>query len=135
MDITGRLVKKLALQTGSGANGNWQKQDFVIETEDQYPKKVCFSAWAARVDDLSRYNDGDRLKVHFDVASREYNERWYTDLRAWRIEPADAAAPAGGSFQQPSYPSAQAAAPSYSAPAQAPAAPAASSEGDDDLPF
>lgn len=135
MNITGRLIKKLALQTGTGANGNWQKQDFVIETEDQYPKKVCFSAWAARVEDLSRYNDGDRLKVHFDVASREYNERWYTDLRAWRIEYADAAgaAPAQGYYQQAPAPAPQGAAPSYSAPA--PAAPAASNEGEDDLPF
>jgi len=131
MDITGILIKKLALQSGSGANGTWQKQDFVIQTEEQYPKKVCFSAWAQRVDDLSRFQEGSRVKVSFDVASREYNERWYTDLRAWRIEAGDGAPAAGP-------------APAYNAPQSAPAPPQqtysapASSAGndiDDDLPF
>ncbi len=129
MDITGIVIKKLALQTGTGANGNWQKQDFVIQTEEQYPKKVCFSAWAQRVDDLGRFNDGDRVKVSFDVASREYNERWYTDLRAWRIEVADGApAPQAAPYQAPQQ------APAYQAPGQS-SAPAASAEADDDLPF
>lgn len=89
MDITGKLILILNLQTGQGKNGTWQKQDFVIETNDQYPKKICFSAWADKVDELSRYKTGDVLKVFFDVQSREYNGKWYTDLRAWRIQTED----------------------------------------------
>lgn len=130
MDITGLIIKKLSLQTGTGANGNWQKQDFVIQTEEQYPKKVCFSAWAQRVDDLSRFNDGDRVRVHFDVASREYNERWYTDLRAWRIEAGDAAQTPPQNFNAPS-----AAQPQYNAPQSAAPSSAPSTEAEDDLPF
>lgn len=128
MDITGIIIKKLPVQSGTSANGPWQKQDFVIQTEDQYPKQVCFSLWGQRVDDLSRYNENERVRVFFDVSSREYNERWYTDLRAWRIESADAATP-------PPPPAGQTYNPAPAAPAT-PSAPAADSNaGEDDLPF
>lgn len=86
MEVTGKLVTVLAPQTGQGKNGSWKKQDFVIETNDQYPKKICFSAWADKVDELARIKPGETIKVFFDIQSREYNGKWYTDLRAWRIQ-------------------------------------------------
>lgn len=96
LEISGRLPKVLPEQRGSGRNGEWVKQDFVIETTEQYPKKVCLSAWGDKVADLSRTNVGDMLTVSFNVESREYNERWYTDIRAWRITSAmGGGAPAG----------------------------------------
>ncbi|MCO5247692.1 MAG: DUF3127 domain-containing protein [Chitinophagales bacterium] len=106
MDITGKIIKMMDVVSGTSANGAWQKREFVIETMDQYPKKACFSTWAQRVDDLNNFNVGDVVRVSFDVSSREFNERWYTDLRAWRIENANN--PNGGSgFEQqqptPSY--------------------------------
>lgn len=128
MDITGIIIKKLPVQSGTSANGPWQKQDFVIQTEEQYPKQVCFSLWGQRVDDLSRYNENERVRVFFDVSSREYNERWYTDLRAWRIESADAATP-------PPPPAGQTYNPAPSAALATPSAPADSNAGEDDLPF
>lgn len=92
LEVTGKLIKILPAQTGSGARGNWVKQEFVIETMDQYPKKICLSLWGDKADSLGRYSLNDEIKVSFNVESREYNERWYTDLRAWKIEPG-----AGGS--------------------------------------
>lgn len=86
LEITGRLVKIMPEQTGSGKNGNWVKQEFVIETAEQYPKKVCFSLWGDKTSVLKSVSQGDELKVFFNVESREYNERFYTDLRAWRVE-------------------------------------------------
>jgi hypothetical protein len=97
MDITGRLIQILAKQTGQGKNGTWQKQDFVIETNDQYPKKVCLSAWADKVDELAGCREGETLKVFFDVQSREYNGKWYTDLRAWKIQKGGGDQSGGGS--------------------------------------
>ncbi len=85
LEITGKLIKKLPEQTGEGKFGKWIKQDFVIETSDQYPKKVCFSTWGDKTDMLKKFNEGDVLTVSFNPESREYNERWYTDLRAWKI--------------------------------------------------
>jgi hypothetical protein len=85
MEITGNLIHILPLQTGQGKNGPWKKQDFVIETQDTYPKKICLSAWGDKVD-TSRLSIGQSLKVSFDVESREYNGRWYTDLKAYSVQ-------------------------------------------------
>lgn len=88
IEITGKLIKKLAEQTGEGKFGKWIKQEFVIETTDQYPKKVCFAAWGDKTDALKQINDGETITVSFNPESREYNERWYTDLKAWKISKA-----------------------------------------------
>ncbi len=86
LEITGKLLQKLAEQTGEGKNGVWKKQDFIIETNDQFPKKVCISAWGDKVNNLSQVNSGDEITVSFNVESREYNGKWYTDLKAWKID-------------------------------------------------
>jgi hypothetical protein len=94
MQLTAKLVQLLPLQTGTGKNGEWKKQDIIVETEGQYPKKVCISIWGDKIKtDLLK--TGTLLNISFDVESREYNSRWYTDVKAWKIEPAGAgAAPA-----------------------------------------
>ena len=90
LELVGKLIKVLPEVTGQGKNGPWSKQDFVIETLDsQYPKKVCMTAWGEKVNDLKQFADGDTLKATFSAESREYNERWYTELRAFRIELAE----------------------------------------------
>ncbi|MEN9345943.1 MAG: hypothetical protein RLZZ60_1412 [Bacteroidota bacterium] len=86
MEISGRIIQKLGLQEGNSAKGTWKKQDFIIETIDKYPKKVCVSAWSEKVDDLNRYNINDEVKLSINIESREYNGRWYTDVRFWKIE-------------------------------------------------
>ncbi|MCO5234130.1 MAG: DUF3127 domain-containing protein [Chitinophagales bacterium] len=129
MEIVGVLTKKLPVESGTSANGTWQKQLFVIETEEQYPKKICFSAWNRRVEELTNFSEGNKLKVSFDISSREYNERWYTDVSAWRIEAASNAGTSQGQYSTP----APATAPSYSAPASP--APDNEQHADDDLPF
>lgn len=87
MEVTGRLIQKLSLQQGVGKSGsNWQKQEFVIETlESQYPQKICASLWGDKTDMLNSFNIGDTVVVSFDISSREYNGKWYTDVRAWKI--------------------------------------------------
>jgi len=84
MEITGNLIHILPAQTGQGKNGPWKKQEFVIETTDTYPKKVCLAAWGDKVD-LAKYKTGQSIKVSFDVESREYNGKWYTDLKAYNV--------------------------------------------------
>ncbi|MCR9063751.1 MAG: DUF3127 domain-containing protein [Cytophagales bacterium] len=113
MEISGNIIQILPLQSGEGKNGVWKKQDFVIETESQYPKKVCISMWGDRIDE-SVLQVGNNVTASIDVESREYNGRWYTDVKAWKIE-------ATGTAQSPES----------SAPAEIPAA----MEGEDDLPF
>lgn len=84
--LEGKIVKKLDIQEGVSTRGPWKKQDFVIETSEQYPKKVCISCWNEKTDELAQFQMNDELKVSVNIESREYNNRWYTDIKAWRIE-------------------------------------------------
>ncbi len=87
VELKGRMIKKLPVMNGESRNGNkWEKQDFVIETEEQYPKKVCISVWGDRVRELEKFREGDMVLASVNIESREYNERWYTDIRAWRLQ-------------------------------------------------
>ena len=130
LEFEGNLVKVLPEVTGQGKNGVWVKQDFVLETEEQYPKKACFTAWGDKAADLKTYSLGEKLKISFSVESREYNERWYTDLKAFRI---DVAGSAGASTPSSAPTQSQ----GSTAPRQAP--PVADlpsfSADDQDLPF
>jgi len=122
MDITAKLIEILPEQTGQGRNGTWVKISFVVETQEQYPKKICIDAWGDRVDIVKGLNINDMLKVEFDVESREYNGRWYTNVKAWRIEKQNAAST--GSGNNPPLPD-----------IEEPAASTDSFEPTDDLPF
>ena len=95
MEITGRLIMVLPLQQGTGKSGTpWQKQEFIIETIEQYPKKICANLWGDKTDALQRLQIGTVVKMSFSLESREFNGKWYTDVRAWKLELADAI-PAG----------------------------------------
>ncbi|MBN8702662.1 MAG: DUF3127 domain-containing protein [Bacteroidetes bacterium] len=87
MELTAKLSQVLPLQTGTGKNGQWKKQDIIVETEGQYPKKVCISIWGDKINE-SQLQVGNKLNISFDVESREYNGKWYTDVKAWKIESA-----------------------------------------------
>ncbi|MDG1045701.1 MAG: DUF3127 domain-containing protein [Bacteroidia bacterium] len=91
--IEGRLIQILAAQEGQSTRGAWKKQDFVIETSEQYPKKVCISCWNEKTDELSKFQLNDNLKVSVNIESREYNSKWYTDIKAWRIDQLNDSAP------------------------------------------
>ena len=87
LELVGKLIKVLPEVSGQSQKGPWSKQEFVLETLDaSYPKKVCLTAWGDKVADLKQFATGDTLKATFSAESREYNERWYTELRAFRIE-------------------------------------------------
>ncbi len=86
MELKAKLVQLLPLQTGVGKNGEWKKQDIIVETlGSQYPKKICISIWGDKADS-NILQIGNDLNISFDVESREYNGRWYTDVKAWKIE-------------------------------------------------
>ena len=138
LELEGRIVQKMAVQSGQSARGAWARQDFVVEYQDgSFPTSVCFSAWGQdKVQELDKYQVGDAVKVSFNVKGREYNGRWYNDLRVWRIAPAGAAPAAA--------PAAPAATPAYAAPAYSAPAPTmedmpsdfgAPQGADEDFPF
>jgi hypothetical protein len=95
MELSGKLVQLLPLQTGQGKNGEWRKQEIILETEGQYPKKVCIAIWGDKIN-ISQLELGNKLTVSFDVESREYNGRWYTDVKAWKVDAAGGSGNGGG---------------------------------------
>lgn len=124
MELSGKVFKVMPVETGEGKNGTWKKQQVVVETaHDRFPKKVAIQFWG----DLTNHEnfvEGNDISVEFDVESREYMGKWYTDVKAWRVNRKE--------NTQSSLPStsAQQAPPAYTA-ADVPA----NSTIDDDLPF
>ena len=117
LQITGTVTQILEEQSGESQRGPWRKQDFILETEGQYPREVCITQWGEKIEEFD-VQEGETLTVHIDIESREYKGRWYTDVKAWRIEREGQGAPAtdGGEGPPPFQGS-------------------GGSEVDDDLPF
>ncbi|MCD4736734.1 MAG: DUF3127 domain-containing protein [Bacteroidales bacterium] len=84
MEIAGKIHQILPEETGEGRNGPWRKQNFILETQEQYPKKVCITVWGDKID-LKTVHENDPVTVNINIESREFNGRWYTDVKAWRI--------------------------------------------------
>ena len=81
--ITGKIIAVLPLQSGQGKKGEWKKQDAVIETDGQYPKKICVTFFnKALTDEVAL---GNRITVTVNLDSREYNGKWYNQINAWKI--------------------------------------------------
>ena len=90
MEIKGRIIQILPLQSGVSANGEWKKQEYILETDAQFPRKVCFSVFggANKEDKIASFDikEGEELVVSIDLDSREYNGRWYTNVSAWKVD-------------------------------------------------
>ena len=89
MQITAKIIQMLPLQSGVSRNGEWKKQDIVVETTERFPKKVCISIWGDKINPV-QLKIGNTLAIEFDIESREFNGRWYTDVKARKIETVDA---------------------------------------------
>lgn len=88
MELNGRLTAKLAEQRGTSKAGkDWVKQDFIIETNDKFPKSVCIGVMGEdKIKLLSNVAIGEDLTCSINIESREYNGRWYTSVSAWKID-------------------------------------------------
>lgn len=85
LTISGRIFSVLPLQQGTSKAGKpWQKQEYILDTGGQYPKKVCFSLFG---DSITKFplQVGQDVTVSIDIESREWNSRWYTEVRAWNV--------------------------------------------------
>lgn len=129
LEIEGKLIKILPARTGEGRNGQWKSQEFIIETPGQYPTQVCIGIWNDRIN-IGEIAIGETIKVQFDVRSREYQDKWFTSLTAYRIDKIGVMPVGGG--QPVSQP--QSAGTSNVAPPSGPAE-MQSGAGNDDLPF
>lgn len=90
MEIQGKIISVLPERSGVSARGTeWKVQEYVLETHDQYPKKVMFDVFGQ--DRIDRFNiqPGQEVNVAFDLESREWNGRWFTSVRAFDVRPVD----------------------------------------------
>lgn len=126
MNISGKVVQVLPIQTGTSKAGNpWQKQEFVLDQGGQYPRKVCISLFGDNVAKIPQV--GQDVMVSVDIDSREFNGRWYTEIKAWNIVQTGAQQAAPAPQQVATAPAAT--------PAQPQPAPAPQAGVADDLPF
>ena len=107
MEITGKIILALPEQSGVSKAGNsWKKKEYVLETQETYPKKVHFDLFGDKADKYP-LSVGQTVRLKFDIESREYNGRWFTSIRGWEAEPVDAAAaPAAAPFEPAATPGA-----------------------------
>ncbi len=131
LELIGKVIQVNQEVAGKSARGEWKKRDMIIETIEQYPKKVCIGCFGDKADQVANYKAGTELRIAFNLESREFNSKWYSDIRAWKIDISNGATPGGNSnnnsnnYNQPS--------PAYSN--QSSGEPPSASSGTDDLPF
>lgn len=93
MEIHGKIIVALPEQSGTSKSGNaWKKREYVLETMETYPKKVFFNFFGDRADQYP-LSVGEEVTISFDINSREFNGRWYTDISAWKAEKGGATQP------------------------------------------
>ncbi len=86
MEVQGKIIVLEGIETGTSKAGkDWKKQEFVIETDEQYPRKIAMSVFGDKVDALSYYSVGMQIKCKIQVESKEWQGRWYTAINAWHI--------------------------------------------------
>lgn len=109
MEVQGKIIQKLPLQSGTSKAGNaWSKQVYILETMEAYPKKVAFDFFGDRINQYDAFCEvGNTITLSFDIESREFNGRWYTDIRGWKAEPYNPAAQPAAATPMSQAPAAQ----------------------------
>jgi len=85
MELSGKVFEVLPEQQGEGRGGTWRRQDFILEIPGQFSKKVCIGIWGDRIDQAN-LKAGEQVTAHIDIESREFNGKWFTSIKAWKIE-------------------------------------------------
>lgn len=86
MEIKGKIKQRLTPVVGTSSKGDWTKQEIILETSETYPKKVVIGFWKDLVEKIQAVPLESEINVHINVESREYNGRWYTEVKAWKFE-------------------------------------------------
>jgi hypothetical protein len=84
MQLSGKILHILPIQSGTSKKGDWQKRDIVIETDGEYPKNVCVSIWNKLLD--IKLSEGQSITADIDINAKEYNTKWYNEVKAWKID-------------------------------------------------
>ena len=138
MEIIGKVVRLGNLVEGTSARGPWRKQELIIETEEQYPRTVCLICWTNQIEEIQKFAPGQTIKAQIDLSSREFNGKWYTDVRVWRFDPVGVTTPVTAPMAAPTQPAQQPMMHQTPPPMAAPTPeyyPPVGEDSVDDLPF
>ena len=96
--MTGVVIAVLPERSGTSQRGEWKSQSFVIETQEQYPKHLCFEVFGA--DRIAQFNikGGETITVQFDIDARQYQDRWFNSIKAWNVIRPGQQAPVQGGY-------------------------------------
>ena len=84
-EITGKIIAVLPTKSGTSARGTqWSSQTAVIETHEQYPKRVAFDVLGDRIAEFN-LQVGEEVTVSFDINAREFNGKWFNSVNAWNV--------------------------------------------------
>ncbi len=124
MEFTGKIIAILPVRGGVSKTGNeWKVQEYVIEDHGQYPRKMCFEVFGGERIEQFNIKMDEELTVSVDIDARQWQDRWFNSIRAWKVERTSAAA-AQAQAGTPLPPPAPAATPDFGA-----------DDSNDDLPF
>ena len=84
--IEGKIFAILPETKGMSAKGEWVSQDFVLKTEEDYPKNICFTIFGADKIKEANIRVGDVVSIGVNIESREFKGRWYTSMKAWSVK-------------------------------------------------
>ena len=98
MEMTGVVIAVLPERSGTSQRGEWKSQSFVIETQEQYPKHLCFEVFGA--DRIAQFNikGGEKITIQFDIDARQYQDRWFNSIKAWNVIRPGQQAPVQGGY-------------------------------------
>ena len=96
--MTGVVIAVLPERSGTSQRGEWKSQSLVIETQEQYPKHLCFEVFGA--DRIAQFNikGGETITVQFDIDARQYQDRWFNSIKAWNVIRPGQQAPVQGGY-------------------------------------
>lgn len=84
-EITGKIIAVLPTKSGTSARGTqWSSQTVVLETQEQYPKKVAFDVLGDKIAEFN-LQVGEKVTVSFDINAREFNGKWFNSVNAWHV--------------------------------------------------
>lgn len=128
MEFDAIVYKVLAPIKGTSARGEWTKQEIVFELPGEFSRKVCVGFWGDKAADAAALKEGEQVSVSINIESKEYNGRWFTEVRAWKFAKKSADMPSTGA---PVPPPVAGGFPPISAPDAEPY----KDDAPDDLPF
>lgn len=103
MEFEGTVYKVLPAVKGTSQRGEWMKQEVVFELPGEFNRKICVGFWGDKAHDAGTLREGDKVAVSINVESREYNGRWFTEARGWKMTRMTAQPPVPGVADMPPF--------------------------------